>query len=209
MKLITSVSVTEQIPLTNASDAEFDVFFDLRLKKRLSEQSRGRWFQTQLRWLCHHCNEKEQEGNVPMEFCAYYTDVIMGAIASQITSLTIVYSTVYTDADQRKHRSSASLAFVRGIHRGPVNSPHKWPVTRKMFPFHDVIVICGDVTFLTKILGNVGVISAICFIWLFIKKHRYRHIWIYDKAVFLNEDLRRVYYLYPRDVAGYHSHFPV
>ena len=60
--------------------------------------------------------------------------------ASQITSLTIVYSTVYSDADQRKHQSSASLAFVRGIHRGPVNSPHKWPVTRKMFPFDDVIM---------------------------------------------------------------------
>ena len=64
----------------------------------------------------------------------------MGAVASQITSLTIVYSTVYSDADQRKHQSSASLAFVRGIHRGPVTSPHKWPVTRKMFPFDDVIM---------------------------------------------------------------------
>ena len=64
----------------------------------------------------------------------------MGAIASQITSPTIVYSTVYSDADQRKHQSSASLAFVGGIHRGPVNSPHKWPVTRKMFPFDDVIM---------------------------------------------------------------------
>ena len=62
----------------------------------------------------------------------------MGAIASQITSLTIVYSTFYSGADQRKHESSASLAFVRGIHRGPVNSPHKWPVTRKVFPFDDV-----------------------------------------------------------------------
>ena len=67
----------------------------------------------------------------------HYDDVIMGAMASQITSLTIVYSTVYSDADQRKHQISASLAFVFGIHRGPVNSPHKWPVTRKMF--HDVI----------------------------------------------------------------------
>ena len=47
----------------------------------------------------------------------HYTDVIMDEIASQITSLTIVYSTVYSDADQRKHQSSASLAFVRGIHR--------------------------------------------------------------------------------------------
>ena len=64
----------------------------------------------------------------------------MGTIASQITSLTIVYSTVYSGADQREHQSSASLAFVWGIHRGPVNSPHKWPVTRKMFPFDNVIM---------------------------------------------------------------------
>ena len=66
----------------------------------------------------------------------HYGDVIMGAI----TSLMSVYSTVYSDADQRKHQSAASLAFVRGIHLGPVNSPHKWPVTRKLFPFDDVIV---------------------------------------------------------------------
>ena len=64
----------------------------------------------------------------------------MNTIASQITSLTIVYSTVYSGADQIKHQSSASLAFVRGIHRWPVNSPHKGPVTRKMFPFDDVIM---------------------------------------------------------------------
>ena len=57
-----------------------------------------------------------------------------------ITSITIVYLTVYSGADQRKHQSSASLAFVRGIHRWPVNSPHKGPVTRKMFPFDDVIM---------------------------------------------------------------------
>ena len=64
----------------------------------------------------------------------------MGTIASQITSLTIVYSTVYSDADQRKHQSSASLVFVRGIYRGQVNSPHKGPGMRKMFPFDDVIM---------------------------------------------------------------------
>ena len=64
----------------------------------------------------------------------------MGSIASQITNLTIVYSIFYSDADQRKHQSSASLAFVRGIHRAPVNSSHKWPVTRNMFPFDDVIM---------------------------------------------------------------------
>ena len=70
----------------------------------------------------------------------HYNDVVMSAIASHITNLTIVFSIVYSDADQRKHQSTASLAFVRGIHRGPVNSPHKWPVTRKMFPFDDVIM---------------------------------------------------------------------
>ena len=69
-----------------------------------------------------------------------YDDVTMSLMASQITSRTIVDSTVYSGADQRKHQSSTSLAFVRGIHRGPVNSPHKWPVTRKMFPFDDVIM---------------------------------------------------------------------
>ena len=70
----------------------------------------------------------------------------MGEMASQITSLTIVYSIVHSGADQRKHQSSASLAFVRGIHRWPVNSPHKWPVTWKMFPFDDVIMIALDVS---------------------------------------------------------------
>ena len=74
----------------------------------------------------------------------HYGDVIMGAKASQITSLVIVYSAFYSGTDQRKHQSSASLAFVRGIHRGTVNSPHKWPVTRKMFPFDDVIM-CSDI----------------------------------------------------------------
>ena len=49
-------------------------------------------------------------------------DAIMDMIASQITSLTVVYSTVYSDADQRKHQSSVSLAFVRGIHRGRMAS---------------------------------------------------------------------------------------
>ena len=65
----------------------------------------------------------------------------MSTMASLITSLTIVYSTVYSGGDQRKYQSSASLALVRVIHRWPVNSPHKGPVTRKMFPFDDVIMI--------------------------------------------------------------------
>ena len=64
----------------------------------------------------------------------------MSTMASQITSLTIVYSTYYSGTDQRKHQIPALLAFVRGINRWPVNSPHKGPVTPKIFPFHDVIM---------------------------------------------------------------------
>ena len=74
----------------------------------------------------------------------HYDDAIMDPMASQITSHTIVYSTVYSGADQSWHQSSASLAFVWGIHRWPVNSPHKWPVTRKIFPFDDVIMTWFD-----------------------------------------------------------------
>ena len=80
------------------------------------------------------------------DWFTHYNDVIMSAMAPQITSMTIVYSTVYSDADHRKHQSSASLAFGGGgggggvIHRRPVNSPHKRPVTRTIFPFEDVIM---------------------------------------------------------------------
>ena len=63
-----------------------------------------------------------------MHIC-HYNNVIMSVMVSQITSLTIVYSSVYLGPDERKHQSSAPLAFVRGIHRSPVNSPHKGPVT--------------------------------------------------------------------------------
>ena len=103
-----------------------------------------------------------KRASTPLNFRFIFDDVIMGAMASQNTSLTIVYSTVYSDANQRKHQCSASLAFVQGIHRGPVNSPHKWPVTRKMFPFHDVIMFqlsemsqqVGQVNLVTVILGH-------------------------------------------------------
>ena len=95
-------------------------------------------------WRCRQYNEHQytcfQHVCYAIMSCKYYNDVILGAIASQITSLAIVFSTDYLDTDQRKHQSSASLAFVRGIHRRPVKSPHKWPVTRKMFPINDVIM---------------------------------------------------------------------
>ena len=95
----------------------------------------------------------------------HYNDVIMGTIASQITRLTIVYSTVYSDADQRKYQSSASLAFVRGIHRRPVNTPHKWPVTRKIFPFDDVIMDFSCTMILKKICFSLLLLQCFKLSW--------------------------------------------
>ena len=67
-------------------------------------------------------------------------DVIMDMMASQNTSLTIVYSTIYSGTNQRKHQSSPSVAFVMGIHRWPVNSTCKRASNTEMFPFDDVIL---------------------------------------------------------------------
>ena len=85
-------------------------------------------------------NENTTKWNSNHAGNVHYSDVIMSAMASQITGVMIVCLNVCSVADQRKHQSSMSLAFVRGIHRWQVNSPHKGPVTRKMFPFDDVIM---------------------------------------------------------------------
>ena len=91
----------------------------------------------------------------------HYSDVIMSAMASQITSLMIVSSTVYSDADQRKHQSSASLAFLGGIHLSPVNSPHKRPVMREMLPYDDAIM-----TYITADKKSVIVWCNACCIFI-------------------------------------------
>ena len=85
----------------------------------------------------------------------HYSDVIISTMASQFTGVSIV--TQPFAQTQGKHQSSASLAFVRGIQRWPVNSPHKGPVTRKMFPFDDVIMAqhCAVVQRLHWLLINV------------------------------------------------------
>ena len=100
-----------------------------------------------------------------------YSDVIMAAMASQIISLTSVYSTIYAGADQRKHQSFTSLALVRGIHRRPVNSTHKSPVTQKIFPFDDV---CG-----VSVVSMVATYSVIYF-WsdsVYILVHYHNKYW--------------------------------
>ena len=71
---------------------------------------------------------------------SHYSDVIMSAMVSQITGVSIACLTVCIDADKRKQQSSASLAFVGGSHRWPAITPHRGPVTQKMFPFDDVIM---------------------------------------------------------------------
>ena len=100
----------------------------------------------------HICNVRDSQVLLKNSHCclnavvcyfliSHYNDVIKSAMASQITSVSIVYSTVCYGADQRKHQSSASLSFVRGIHRWPVNPSHKRPVTQKFFRFGDVTMI--------------------------------------------------------------------
>ena len=86
-------------------------------------------------------------------------NVIMSAVASQITSVSTVCTNFGSGTDQRKHQSSASLAFVWGIHRWPINIPHKRPVTRKMFWFDDVIVLYSLDLFAIQIYVLCGVWS--------------------------------------------------
>ena len=103
-------------------------------------------------------------------FICHYCDVIMDAIAFQITSLTIVYLTIYSGANQRKDQRSAPLAFVWGIHRWPMNSPHKWSVTRKMVPFDDFIMRVPDLklscSYLTKKKGTRIAVPTMAAMWL-------------------------------------------
>ena len=163
MKLITSVSVTEQSMLNygeitvgpdqtviiNALTA-YNVELVATNKKLgikvicRSALPNSKWYLEEnaiFLLVCEFCAlllHFDRENGQKRQLCHYRS-----LFPSQITNITIVYSTVYSVADQRKHQSSASLAFVRGIHRWPVNSPHKGPVTQKMFPFDGVIMILG------------------------------------------------------------------
>ena len=94
----------------------------------------------QKRWLILF-GEKDAVGiseasQAASDIYTHYSDVIMSVIMSQITGVSMVWSSVCSGTDQ----SSASLAFVRGIHQWPMDSPHKGPVKRKIFSFDDVIM---------------------------------------------------------------------
>ena len=94
---------------------------------------------------------------------AHYNDVIISAMVSQITSLVIVYSTVYSGTDQRKHQSSAPLAIMRGIHRWPLNSPHKGPITQKCF--------------------HLMTSSWMAVNWLRYRQCRFSHFWCWNRNI--------------------------
>ena len=98
----------------------------------------------------------------------HYSDVIMSSVASEITGAAIVCLTVCSGADQRKHQSSTSLAFVRGIHRSQVDSPHKGPLKREMFPFDDVIMICPANIQVNCVIKHGSFVQSVvktCLIW--------------------------------------------
>ena len=94
----------------------------------------------------------------------HYIDGIMTTMASQITSLTVVYSTVYSDADQRKHQSSALLAFVWVIHRGRWFPRTKGQLRGKCFHLmtSSWVLLKSVVYFLSFRLADV-IYSVICF----------------------------------------------
>ena len=92
-------------------------------------------------------------------FRLHYIDVIMRAMASQITGVSIVCLTVYSDADQRKHQSSESLVSVRGIRTCQVTSPHKGLVTRKMFPLDDGVMFMSKTNH-NDIFPDVGILMG-------------------------------------------------
>ena len=157
--------VTSEFPAQRPVTWSFDVFFDLRLNQRLSKHSWG-WFETPTRPSWRHSNmfgvtwtnaglfalrnsnyiNCNQNTSTKMQMTLEWS-----VMASQITGASTVYLAVCSGAVQTKHQSSASLAFVWGIHRWPVNSTHKGPVTWEMFPCDDVImVVCKMVALLCR-----------------------------------------------------------
>ena len=111
------------------------------------------WFELHLVEV-HLLAKNKQKQCFKYRLVSRYCDVMMSSMASQITGVSIVCSGVCSGADQRKHQISASLAYVMGDHRWWVDSPHKGPATRKMFPFDDVImwIECHD--FLNNIYAS-------------------------------------------------------
>ena len=104
------------------------------------------------------CSDANLASLWPRIWCTLYNDIIMSTMAHEITRISTVGSAVCWGAHHRKYQSSPLLAFVRGIHQGSVDFPHKGPVTRKMFPFDDVIMVS---VLSGYIVNSVGVASYV------------------------------------------------
>ena len=117
------------------------------MNKCLSKQSRRRWFETPSRSLCcyfsRYIQPQRQMGHnlyIASKFdVSHYSDVLMRAMAHQITCVSIVCSTVCSGADKKKSNHRV-IGLCEENHWSPVDSPHKGPVTRKMFLFGDIIM---------------------------------------------------------------------
>ena len=137
--------VTGEFPAQRPVTRSFDVFFDLRQNKCLSKQWWGWWFESPSRPLWRHCNDTRYPSCTWCQGCnksdnspVHYSDVIMARWRLKSPASRFFYSTAYSGADQRNIRAPRHWPLCGD--RWPVNSPHKWPVTRKMFPFDDVII---------------------------------------------------------------------
>ena len=111
----------------------------LNHKKQTSVKFKSKhknWHWIKLVWKCY------LQSSSHFVFPGHYSDVIINMVASQITGVSIVCSAVCSCADQRINQGSASLGFVREIHRWPVNSPHKWPASNAEKYFHLVTSSC-------------------------------------------------------------------
>ena len=132
---------TGGFPSQSAGNAELWCLLYSNMKKLLIKQPRGRWFEAPSRsYNVRHGNALFWSPCLAQ--INDYSDII-SAVATQLTGVSIIHSTVCSGAEQRMRQSSASLVFVMGIHRWPVNSPHRGPVTRKMFPL-DYAIIGSD-----------------------------------------------------------------
>ena len=178
-------SVTGEFPTEIPVTRSFDVFFDLRPYKPLSKQSKCWWFETQSRSLWRHCNGASGKIHLLWQHSVlsdsvlfqhimhavryHYSDVIMSAMASQITGVSIVC--LLNRLFRRRSKKAPNFrvtSLFRGIHRSPVDSPHKGPVTRKKFPCHDVIMKlhffaclshCESVTWIRIVTHSAGKIK--------------------------------------------------
>ena len=107
---------TGEFPAQRPVTRSFDVFFDLRLNKKLGKQPWGWWFETPWRPLCRHCNVSVHNiinAVIKLIFLSMWVNIIMSAMASQLIGISTVYWAVCSGEDQRKHQSTAWLAFVR------------------------------------------------------------------------------------------------